>query len=130
MDGVLVDSEEAKIGAWLSAVTGVCHPSPELAAELDRYNRAHRGIPRAEKFRHVITSLTAADYTLPADVLETLLATYAASVPFVGIGSNIPASDHAMLEHAETLGGLLGREEQIADAVLKSAVAPGPAHCD
>jgi beta-phosphoglucomutase-like phosphatase (HAD superfamily) len=220
VDGVLVDSEEAKIGAWLRAVTGICRPPPGLAAELDQYNRAHRGIPRADKFRHVIASLTTVGYPLPAGALEALLATYAtllepllatapaapgaaefllrwpgpvavatsaplaeatghltrlgfrpmtsvsayptsktdalrqlarqsdgaavffgdapsdqaaaraACIPFVGIGANIPAPGTAMLDHAQTLSGLLSREKQIADAVLKSAVSPKPADSD
>lgn len=78
MDGVLVDSERVKIGAWLTAVTEVCRPSPALAAELDRYNRGHRGVPRAGKFRYVIEFLTTAGYTLPGGTLEALLARYAA----------------------------------------------------
>lgn len=212
MDGVLVDSEEVKIKAWLTAVTEVCRPSPALAADLDRYNRGHRGVPRVGKFRYVIEFLTAAGCTLPDRTLEALLARYAAlleplvaaapaarrnscaagqvrsrwrpalrsqrrrgtslacasarwatyrpipppkrtpsgnwpgrpvarpfspgtrpatrrparaaSVPFVGIGNNVPPSRQAMLDHAGTLSGLLGREEQIAAAVLKLAISP------
>ncbi len=213
MDGVLVDSEEAKISAWLTAVTEVCRPSPALAADLDRYNRGHRGIPRADKFQHVIKFLTVAGCTLPEGALEALLATYAAlleplaatvpaapgatefllgwpgpvavatsaplaealghltrlgfrpmdhvsayptakkdalrelarhtggaavffgdapsdqaaaqaaSLPFVGIGDNVPRSGQGILDHADTLSGLLGREEQIAAAVLEFAVS-------
>lgn len=213
LDGVLVDSEQVKIGAWLTAVTEVCGPPPALAAELDRYNRGHRGIPRADKFRYVIEFLTAAGCALPGRTHEVLLATYAAlleplvaeapaapgavefllgwpgpvavatsaplgeaaahltrlgfrpvdhisayptsktdalrelarqtggatvffgdapsdqaaaraaSVPFVGIGDNVLPCGQAMLDHAGTLGGLLGLQEQIAAAVLKLAVS-------
>jgi phosphoglycolate phosphatase-like HAD superfamily hydrolase len=45
-----------------------------------------------------------------------------ASVPFAAIGDNVPPSRQAMLDHAGTLSGLLGREEQIAAAVLKLAI--------
>jgi beta-phosphoglucomutase-like phosphatase (HAD superfamily) len=214
MDGVLVDSDEAKTSAWLTAVTEVCRPSLALAADLDRYNRCHRGVPRACKFRYVIEVLTAAGCALPDGTLEALLATYAAllepllaaapaapgaaefllgwpgpvavatsaplaeaaghitrlglrpmdhisayptsktdalkelarqtggatvffgdapsdqaaawaaSVAFVGIGDNVPPSGQPMLDHAATLSGLLGKEEQIAAAVLKLAVSP------
>jgi beta-phosphoglucomutase-like phosphatase (HAD superfamily) len=214
MDGVLVDSEEVKISAWLTAVFEVCCPSSALAAELDRYNRGHRGVARAGKFRYVIEFLTAADCALPDGALDALLARYAAllepllaaapaapgaaefllgwpgpvavatsaplaeaarhltrlglrpmdyisayptsktdalrelarqtggatvffgdapsdaaaartaSVPFVGIGDNVPASGQPMLDHADTLSALLGREEQIAAAVLELALSP------
>jgi beta-phosphoglucomutase-like phosphatase (HAD superfamily) len=215
MDGVLVDSEEAKVSAWVAAVIEVCHPSPAQAAELDRYNRGHRGVPRAEKFLYVIEFLTAVGCRLPEGTLGALLTEYAAlleplvaaapaapgaaefllrwpgpvavatsaplaeaaghltrlgfrpmhqisayptpksdalrqlarqtsgatvffgdapsdvaaaqaaSVPFVGIGDNVPPSVQPMLDHADTLSGLLEREEQIAAAVLKLAVSPG-----
>jgi hypothetical protein len=51
-------------------------------------------------------------------------AAWAASVAFVGIGDNVPPSGQPMLDHAATLSGLLGKEEQIAAAVLKLAVSP------
>jgi phosphoglycolate phosphatase-like HAD superfamily hydrolase len=47
----------------------------------------------------------------------------AASVPFVAIGDNVPSSRQAMFDHAGTLSGLLGKEEQIAAAAaLKLAI--------
>jgi hypothetical protein len=85
---------------------------------------------RVGKFRDVIEFLTAAGCTLRdrtlvallarhAAVLKPLVAVGAASVPFVAIGNNVPPSRQAMLDHAGTPSGLLGREEQIAAAVLK-----------
>lgn len=52
LDGVLVDSEVIKIGAWTRAVREVLRPSREVLDDLDGYNRAHRGVPRAEKFAY------------------------------------------------------------------------------
>jgi len=55
----------------------------------------------------------------PADQAAAL----AASVPFIGIGDRLPPQRQAMLDHAATLSGLLGRQDQIAATVLKLAVA-------
>ncbi len=98
MDGVLVDAEQVKISAWLTAVTEVCRPSPALAAELDRYNRGHRGVPRAGKFQYVIEFLTAAGYTLPGRTLEALLARYAALLePLVATAPAAPGAAEFLL---------------------------------
>ena len=98
MDGVLVDSEQVKISAWLAAVSEVCRPSAALAAELDRYNRGHRGVPRAGKFRYVIELLTAVGYTLPDGTLEALLARYAALLePLVAAAPAAPGAAEFLL---------------------------------
>ena len=59
------------------------------------------------------------------DATSDQAAARAASVPFVAIGDNVPPSRQAILDHAGTLSGLLGREEQIAAAVLKLAIPRG-----
>jgi beta-phosphoglucomutase-like phosphatase (HAD superfamily) len=73
LDGVLVDSESVKLTAWSQAVVAVLDPPAEQLAELDRYNRDHRGVPRREKFEVVLRRVLG---VVRADELRQLLDAY------------------------------------------------------
>jgi phosphoglycolate phosphatase-like HAD superfamily hydrolase len=53
MDGVVFNSEPIKIAAFASLFATY----PEKLSEIGHYNRTHRGIPRSEKFAHVLNSI-------------------------------------------------------------------------
>jgi phosphoglycolate phosphatase-like HAD superfamily hydrolase len=53
MDGVVLDSESVKIAAFASLFAAY----PAQLPTIDQYNRAHRGVPRREKFIHVLTAI-------------------------------------------------------------------------
>jgi beta-phosphoglucomutase-like phosphatase (HAD superfamily) len=72
LDGVLIDSETVKIGAWIEAVDSILAPAPELRTSLDSYNRSQRGIPRRIKFAYAVDATSA-----PLDCVDLLLEHYA-----------------------------------------------------
>ncbi len=53
MDGVVFDSELAKISAFKNLFAA----HVDRLEEIDQYNRQNRGIPRQHKFEHVITKI-------------------------------------------------------------------------
>lgn len=67
LDGVLVDSEPVKLASFLDAVRP--DVTPEELALADRYNHAHRGIPRSQKFDHIARSIL----HVPAPSRENLI---------------------------------------------------------
>ena len=54
MDGTLFDTEGVKLASFRDAFAPLCADEAQLG-QVDAYNGAHRGIPRAEKFQHVLT---------------------------------------------------------------------------
>ena len=54
MDGTLFDTEGVKVASFRDALAPLCTDA-SLLEQIDVYNAAHRGIPRAVKFRHVLT---------------------------------------------------------------------------
>ncbi|WP_034271625.1 HAD family hydrolase [Actinospica robiniae] len=56
MDGTLFDTEAVKLASFRDAFAPLCANEAELR-EVKAYNAAHRGIPRAEKFRHVLAAI-------------------------------------------------------------------------
>ena len=57
MDGVLFDTESVKLAAFLDAFVPFCGGDDAVVEKIQAYNAAHRGIPRAEKIRFVLTDL-------------------------------------------------------------------------
>jgi len=57
MDGVLFDTESVKLAAFLDAFVPFCGGDDAVVGKIQAYNAAHRGIPRAEKIRFVLTHL-------------------------------------------------------------------------
>lgn len=57
MDGVLFDTESVKLAAFLDAFVPFCGGDDAVVEKIQAYNAAHRGIPRAEKIRFVLTHL-------------------------------------------------------------------------
>lgn len=72
MDGVLIDSEAAKISCWIQAVSTVLSPDANALQRLDSYNRSHRGVPRTVKFAHAARVMGADDH-----LVSKMLGTYA-----------------------------------------------------
>lgn len=74
MDGVVFDSEMAKINAFAN----LFRQYPRQIDEIDAYNRVNRGIPRQHKFLHVITQIL----HLQSDerLIDTLNRQYSAEV--------------------------------------------------
>lgn len=56
MDGTLFDTEAVKMACFRDAFAPLCTNDDELR-EVEVYNAAHRGIPRADKFRHVLSAI-------------------------------------------------------------------------
>jgi phosphoglycolate phosphatase-like HAD superfamily hydrolase len=54
MDGTLFDTEGVKLASFRDALAPLCADA-SLLEQIDAYNAAHRGIPRAVKFHHVLT---------------------------------------------------------------------------
>jgi phosphoglycolate phosphatase-like HAD superfamily hydrolase/GNAT superfamily N-acetyltransferase len=57
MDGVIFDTESIKLTAFLDAFTPYCGSNNAMLKEIHSYNAAHRGVPRDEKIRFVLTNL-------------------------------------------------------------------------
>ncbi|MBR7831866.1 HAD family phosphatase [Actinospica durhamensis] len=56
MDGTLFDTEGVKLASFRDAFAPLCANEEQLG-QVDAYNTAHRGIPRAEKFQHILTDI-------------------------------------------------------------------------
>jgi phosphoglycolate phosphatase-like HAD superfamily hydrolase len=67
MDGVLFDTEGVKLGAFRDAFAPLCRDDAQLE-QIGGYNAAHRGVPRGEKIRHLLTAVLGESVDLEAEV--------------------------------------------------------------
>ncbi|MGH3275947.1 MAG: HAD family hydrolase [Streptosporangiaceae bacterium] len=74
LDGVLVDSESAKIAGFLAATVCVLDLDEAAASWVDTFNRRNRGVPRRSKFATIAERFGPAQ---PEGVVEALLDAYA-----------------------------------------------------
>lgn len=77
MDGVLFDTEAVKQQAFLDAFAPVCRDAAALLDQVRTYNFAHRGVPRDEKIRFLLSAIPWSsddDHQMIAGLYQKLLA--------------------------------------------------------
>ena len=76
MDGTLFDTEAVKMAAFRDAFAPLCDGDARKLHAVGEFNATHRGVPRDDKFRHVLAAVLGA----PAGLLDEVAARYAAAL--------------------------------------------------